>query len=146
MKAFFLILITAATSFSCAKENDTPNPEFENRPELLSGSTEKEWLFHQFFVENQDLTSSLENCKRDDLYRFFASKNYEKDEGVSRCTISSPQIIESGTWYFNSAKTTLTFERSQNSFTVDIVSLTENELRVSQLVNGARHVLVYLWG
>ncbi|MFT6719103.1 MAG: hypothetical protein ACJAY8_001503 [Sphingobacteriales bacterium] len=55
--------------------------------------------------------------------------------------MSSFQIIEKGIWQLNTTKTTLTFDGPQSSFTLDIVSLSENELRVSQLAKGARYVM-----
>lgn len=99
-------------------------------------------------IEITDFFNFYPNYVKDNLWVFKSDKTYNIEEGATKGSITSKQIINTGFWAFNSTETTLTFPNDvlvgfQFGFNVSldhyvkeltIISLTENELIFSCVV------------
>jgi len=132
-KIYFLAMISflaIATVFtSCSKEDDNDEKDTpKTKTELLTVS---KWKMTAFTVNpavdgQTDLYASMEDCEKDDTFKFNTNGTYTSYEENNICEDSEPQ--ESGTWSFNSTKTELLMD---NDLIFTIVSLTDSKCVIS---------------
>ena len=72
-------------------------------------------------------------CKKDDRYIFRTNARYEVNEGATKCLLTDPQIIRTGTWSFqiNETKIQLAILGSASYEIFSLVKLDENILKLS---------------
>lgn len=51
--------------------------------------------------------AQLDNCGKDDIYKFNTTGNYAFEEGATKCSPNDPTIWESGLWKFNTTSTVI---------------------------------------
>jgi hypothetical protein len=95
---------------SCSEDVE-PNPlEYYK---IITGKTKKTWKMTtiQWTGEGKDdITYSLNNCLRDDLYVFYANSErlYEVTNGATKCSSDESDTLVSDQWSFVNATATLT--------------------------------------
>lgn len=136
MKFRILPLIALAgliTFSSCEKEESDPEPTMS---EKLTGNN---WSLSAYNVEpaidadgdgtqENNLMPYLGACNLDDFWNFVASGAYTFEEGASKCDPNDPQIIESGTWLWNSDNTRLVINSGGQTMDAKIIRLNSNEM------------------
>ncbi|MBB3841414.1 hypothetical protein FHS57_005442 [Runella defluvii] len=105
----------------------TPDPNI-TKTELLAGKSSKAWVLTVSKINGNDVFNQTVACVRDNNMVFRTDKNYEWNEGATKCRTQDDQVFEKGTWAFNTAETELVLNNETN---YKIVKLTENTLQVS---------------
>ncbi|GAA4501904.1 hypothetical protein GCM10023172_24430 [Hymenobacter ginsengisoli] len=86
----------------------------------------------------------LQDCDKDDFYKFNTDKTAIVDAGPTKCSPSDPQT-ESGTWAFNSNETKLTLMLPNSALNGDAdikeLSATTLHLYSSQSVSGTAYTV-----
>ena len=122
MKRFSIPLLLVAIIFvaGCSKEANI------TKTDLIS----KAWKYKRFSAVagalTVDVLSTMQPCELDDIYRFNSNKTYSVEEGATKCDPSDPQIIESGSWRFNTAETKLYL----GTDSVEVIELTSTSLHL----------------
>ncbi|MCF8459064.1 MAG: lipocalin family protein [Bacteroidales bacterium] len=130
-----LILIAIAGSFlivsSCKKDDDDP----VNKKATLTANS---WKLSAMTVDpafpfiGSNIYLWLEDCSKDDLMTFNENGTYTNDEGATKCDDADPQIVEQGSWAFNTDETQLIMTDSDTTYTNTIVSLSSSKLKMTQ--------------
>lgn len=129
MKKIFLFLGTMAVLSGCKKSDESPAA---SRTDLL---TAKSWRLSTatvtlggFPVSN---SAFLQDCKKDDLYKFNPDKTLIQDAGATKCNATDPQT-QAGTWALNSdqSKLTIAIPGSPLNGEAEVRELTATTLRI----------------
>lgn len=129
MKNTLLLLGIAATLGACKKSDDSPST---SRTELL---TAKSWRLSTVSatVGGFPVPSSLflQDCTKDDFYKFNTDKTLVQDAGTVKCNTSDPQTL-TGTWSLNGdqSKLTIAVPNSPLNGEADIRELSATTLRI----------------
>lgn len=129
--------------FTGCKDDKEDPPKPKSRTELL---TAHQWVrqgwnispaidFDGDGTQENDLWPYVQTCNRDDFYFFTTSLVYTLEEGTTKCDENDPQVIETGTWTWNSDETILTV--SPNGFPtaeVPVQELTESKMVWKEVV------------
>ncbi len=125
------LAFTLLQSSSCKKDDD-PVPQ-KTKTELI---TLGNWKFVK--VESRttptgawsDAGGLLQACEKDNINVIRTNATYEINEGATKCSAADPQIVESGTWAFQTNETELkqTPTGSSSSNVYGIEQLTETTL------------------
>jgi hypothetical protein len=101
----FATVVALASLSSCKKDDATTPAPAPSKTDLL---TAKSWKVTDFKVSGQSIYNSIlfENCAKDDLTKFSATKAVTFDEGAIKCDPSSPQS-RTGSWELNADQTKL---------------------------------------
>jgi hypothetical protein len=93
-------------ALSGCKEDD-PIPAI-TQASLLAGpaNQSKTWKLTSgsvSFSGQPAIPFALDPCFGDNIYIFYnnASQDYEGQEGLSKCSVSDPTVIEKGSWFFS---------------------------------------------
>ena len=139
---FLLVCLLATTLFNgCKKDEEEPTttPTTSTNKTLL---IDKNWKLTAYTVNPAynlcgtpmtNLLGCVPPCSLDDITVYTTTNTYTIDEGASKCSAGDPQTKESGTWAFNSGKTTITRTPSVGSanehtiVTLNATTLTLNE-------------------
>jgi len=135
------ILSTVLILGSCQKDDST-NPTTKTKTELI---TLKAWKYNDAKIDQDNNGTGdiplpagvIEPCQTDNLITFKTDLSGTVDEGPTKCDAADPQSIPF-TWSFTNNETTLNFSSPLFvGFGGDfkIISLTETELVISQLVS-----------
>jgi hypothetical protein len=138
-----ILIVCSVFTVSCKKE--------KTKTELL---TEKAWLRTALTVNPgipagaitiTDLLAQIEPCVKDDLLKFTADQKYSEEEGATKCNPSDPQIVEKGTWSFNSGETVLT-KIASDTTTFNLVELNATTLKLTdeKILQGIKYTLSYV--
>lgn len=91
-------------SISCNKDDNSQN---SNLDLLTSGPWIQESIVYDppidFMGKGKlisDVLPFLPICETDDLFFFYKSGSVIRDEGLSKCSPTDPQIIKTGSWIF----------------------------------------------
>ena len=110
--SIFSIVLTAILTVvvSCSEEV-MPTPYTYSQ--IFSGKNSKTWQLRSILLweeGKQDVTFTLPNCIKDDLYIFYANseKLFEVKNGATKCDSEEADILVSDTWTFINAGATLT--------------------------------------
>jgi lipocalin-like protein len=118
---------------ACSKSDS--NNTSKSKTQLL---TQGSWKFSVATVNGTDVSSLIQSCQKDNVLTFSATGGTGTlDEGPTKCN-SGDQQTQNFTWSFTNNETvlhvsTIFFTGGSSDFT--IVSLTETQLMVSQIVN-----------
>lgn len=130
--AIMLLSFVILAANSCKKDDD----DSKTKTEMLTG---KYWKFTAMNIspaiefnglEYSDLFGLMPNCTKDDLIKYDANGTVTYDEGPSKCDEGDPQT-ETGTWSFNSDETKITEVYDGESFTYNLVELSDSNLKIS---------------
>ncbi|AYQ33146.1 lipocalin family protein [Runella sp. SP2] len=135
MKLVRLWIFLAMTVFGLSQcnlsknggEEPAPDPNV-SKTELLAGKSSKAWVLTASKINGSDVLGQSIPCVRDNNMVFKTDKNYEWNEGATKCRTQDDQVFEKGTWAFNTAETELVLNNETN---YKILKLTENTLQVS---------------
>ena len=131
MKKTLLFLGTIAVLSGCKKSDESPATA-SSRTDLL---TAKSWRLAAVTVTANGLpvpsSVFIEDCDKDDTFKFNADKTLVQDAGASKCNTSDPQT-QAGTWAFNSdqSKLTIAVPNSPLNGDGDIKELTATSLHI----------------
>jgi len=126
-----LLSLVILTANSCKKDDES-----KSKTDLLTG---KYWKYTAMNIspsiefngfEYSDLFGLLPNCTKDDLVKYDADGTVIYDEGASKCDEGDPQT-ETGTWSFNSDETKITEVFDGDSFTYDVLELSDTNVKFS---------------
>jgi hypothetical protein len=133
--ALLIALFSLFTLASCDKDKD---PKAKSKEDLL---TDKRWKTTALTVNpgfvnpnNGAIITDLFNqfysdCSKDDYVQFMKNGQYISDQGATRCDATDPQT-ETGTWVFNGDKTKVTITSGGESYTADVLELTDNTAKL----------------
>lgn len=138
MKSFYsaaLLCLAMLMLAACGKKGDTPVPT-KAPTELLAGTSSKTWAFKNGSLTaasspNQpiDVKVVLQACDLDNMTIFKANGTVLTDEGATKCSVTTPQLQDKGTWTLSTDGKKLTIKDSLGSNEdLDIVELTETTL------------------
>ncbi|MBK7230735.1 MAG: hypothetical protein IPH93_00315 [Saprospiraceae bacterium] len=101
MKSKGIFYLTCAlvflSIFSCTKEEESPSDILKNN----------EWFIVKWTVNPAidiggtlmtDITSLQPSCVRDNLISFKSDNSISRDEGVTKCAATDPQVSTDGSW------------------------------------------------
>ena len=127
----FLSLIFLA---SCYHSDPEPN----DRPFLLSGSSEFGKTYRISFIEVELGTLIPKSCVTDNFITYYPNGNYEINEGATKCDPNDPPAIV-GIWEMNSFETKIfvTFEDSVQVWNIESVDRNNHSIS-SQFNEGER--------
>ncbi len=147
MKNTYLLgaLLLAASVFSGCKKEENPS-----KTEMISG---KNWKMTAATISPgrpnptgggaiTNLYNSLNDCDKDDIYRFEKAMTYTLDEGSTKCATTNPQVIEAGTWSWASNETIVRLLPTGGTASeLNVDELTSSKLRVrfTQVRSGVPH-------
>jgi lipocalin-like protein len=131
--AVFVVSSMCLFFVACSKSDS--NNTSKSKTQLL---TQGSWKFSVATVNGTDVSSLIQSCQKDNVLTFSATGGTGTlDEGPTKCN-SGDQQTQNFTWSFTNNETvlhvsTIFFTGGSSDFT--IVSLTETQLMVSQIVN-----------
>jgi lipocalin-like protein len=131
--ASFVVLSISLLFVACSKSDSNNNSK--TKTQLI---TQASWKFSAASVNGADVSSLITPCQKDNILTFSATGGTGTlDEGAMKCNAGDPQTTPF-TWSFTNNETilhvsTIFFTGGSSDFT--IVSLTETQLVVSQIVN-----------
>lgn len=137
-KAFLAMLVVTAALASCKKDDDSG----PSRNELL---TSGKWQLTAarasgniatVTIDSNIYDKGLKACDRDDLYQFNSDGTETKDEGTDKCSSTTPQTSQVGTWALLSNDTKLYGTLLGTSDTASIVDLTSTTMNLSKIETG----------
>lgn len=121
-----LLCLFCIVQVSCKKEDQ---PAVDNTPALLQNKNWKLIALSESSVMGVfDIYNNfLEDCNRDDLFRFNPANIFVHDEGPSKCNPADQQMIQ-GTWTYTESSKTLhfTFDMPSDVYDITITSINEN--------------------
>lgn len=125
-----LMSICLLTMAGCKKED-------KSMTGLLTNGKYKDWQRYQY-KQGTASPKILDDCYRDDVWRFYANGKLEVDLSGTNCGgfgITGPVVY--ATWKFNSTQDTLTwtYNATMQSFAFQINALNKSELIVYQRVD-----------
>jgi len=130
-------LLSTLLFTNCKKEETTKTTPVKTKTDLI---TSAKWKTTAFTVNPgidiggsiiTDFYTQMDDCDKDDTEKFEVGGLGSSDEGSTKCDPMDPQTV-AFTWSFTSNETKLI----QDTDTYDIISLTESELIISQIVDG----------
>lgn len=150
---YFPILIAlfcASTFTSCSDDDETPPAP--TKTEMLTG---KNWVVTaavidpprfnpQTQTEVSNLIPFIAACKLDDFTKYNSNNQYVVEEGASKCSPNDAQIVESGTWAWNTDQTIIIHSPADlNSYEYKVTSLTTSQLvvQVVEVEQGVTYTL-----
>jgi len=131
--ASFVVFSISLLFVACSKSDSNNNSK--TKTQLI---TQASWKFSAASVNGADVSSLITPCQKDNILTFSATGGTGTlDEGATKCNAGDPQTTPF-TWSFTNNETilhvsTIFFTGGSSDFT--IVSLTETQLVVSQIVN-----------
>ncbi len=110
---------------------------FDSRTGIVANAQGKAWRWQRVKINGIDVTSSLSACDLDNLYYFFKSGKYIRDEGATKCDITDEQTT-TGSWRFNDSNTGFNVVLGNSINEWIFISFSTNSFQVSQniLFNG----------
>jgi hypothetical protein len=129
------VVLSISLLFTACSKSDSNNNTSKTKTQLISQAS---WKFSAATVNGADVSSLIQACQKDNTLMFSATGGTGTlDEGTTKCNASDPQTT-SFTWSFTNNEGTLHvsqvfFTGGSTDFT--IVSLTETQLVVSQMIN-----------
>lgn len=133
LMAVILLSLTLSLA-SCKKDADKSKTELltqsswkqTNSETLIGGSWVSDW-------------STVDACDKDDLTTFKTDKTYQLTEGASKCDPTDPDLIDTGTWSFNSDETAIIVD----GLSAPINALDNNTLVVTSDFGGTSYRSTY---
>ena len=122
-----------AANINCSKDDDD-NPAPKTKTELLTTGS---WKFSEAKVGGTSVAAFIQPCQKDNILTFLAAGTGIAAEGALKCNASDPDNY-SFDWSFQTNETVLfvsTTFFAGGSSTFTIVSLTETELVLSQMIS-----------
>ena len=139
MKNYFLLLaLGAAFTFSaCDNDDDDASTPSQTRTQMLTSKTWQISARSQVYTDsagNSTTDTSLDNCEKDDTYKFTTDNKINFDEGATKCDPDDPQT-GTGTWAFSSNETKLDLTVSGIPISGDIIELTPNRMILKSTID-----------
>lgn len=144
MKKTILLSAFLATAFMACKKKDTnttptptPTPTYTKADTLQNGK----WKLTSATAAGGliDLTTSMKECQKDNLYTFNADKTITVDEGATKCSSSDVSPRTDGNWALLSSNTQLSISGSSittqlgiSNLTGDLVKLNTTTLQIKK--------------
>jgi len=137
-KTLILILAAGFAAFTaCEKDNDS---EPKSKTSLLTSDSWKmttatvdpaiDWDGFGTMVTN--IFSQMPACSKDDIITFKSNGTYVNEEGPSKCDPSDPDVIDTGTWTFNSDESKIVINDGEGStMDANIVELTKTTMKIT---------------
>lgn len=122
----------------------TPTPAATNT-EKLTGKNFKMTAatIDPAIVGVTDWYAQMEDCQKDNLYRFDTPNVYKEDEGATKCATNDPQTL-TGTWTWNTDETILTTKIGTDeavSYTVITNDGTTLKIKYTQDIQGTKYTV-----
>lgn len=132
---FFLLGLLALSFVACDKDDDNSG---SNTDKLTSGKWKLSASVAKFtfngIEQTVDVYGQLQDCETDNELEFKADGTLISDEAAEKCNANDPDQ-EVGTWSFNQDETEITVSGIDDSFTAEIIELTNSKLRVKYDLN-----------
>jgi hypothetical protein len=143
MKRSLIIFLLPALLFSFSACHKSHDPAPKTKTELMSQSS---WKFSNATVNGVSVSSSLQQCQKDNILTFSSNLTGVLDEGPTKCNSGDPQT-QNFSWNFASNESmlhisTVLFAGGGQDF--NIVNLTESQLVLSQMISGQTAVVYFV--
>lgn len=123
-----VLIICLFGSFGCRKDNSAFVSATIINGELLIG---KSWKLTAYTEDGKDaLNTMYAPCELDDTEKYLPGGVFNRDEGVTKCDPSDPQI-EEALWELKGNKLTLSDEELSFALVLTIQTLTSTTLKCS---------------
>lgn len=131
-----ILLVVALWLTRCNKDDDTPA---KTKTQLIAQSS---WRFSGVTVNGINAAAFIPTCQKDNILTFATNNSGTSEEGLTKCNVGDPPTVFF-TWSFQNNETTLFVSATLftgGSSTFNLVSLTETELVLSQMItlNGSQ--------
>lgn len=126
----FLSVIVVLGVASCKRDSSEPDPTpvGASKADLLAGTTAKSWNLIDAKIDGADAWAQTRPCAKDDFLAFRKDKNYEWNDGPTRCSDKVPQVYEKGTWELAAGDTEIVLNKTER---YKIVALSSSRLQLS---------------
>ncbi|MDJ1469837.1 lipocalin family protein [Cytophagaceae bacterium DM2B3-1] len=138
--AYSLIVAVILSLPACKGSGDEP----KDYNAMISKSP---WKIISATLDGKDEFSDLNECYKDDLFRYQSGGSYSLEEGTTKCNTNDPQIFSEGTWSYDPDTKLLTMNQTSGSgqdgtFLVKELSSTKMVLEAPITFNGVKKTLV----
>ncbi|MCX7861815.1 MAG: hypothetical protein N2449_02335 [Bacteroidales bacterium] len=120
MRKLFVYCMLLSLLLSCKKYEEGPFISFRSKEERLANT----WKVAKYFENGVDKTNDFNNV----FNGYAMTINKDNSYSLSYKLFSLMPYSESGTWFFNTDKTSVTFKKNNSSSTWKILKLYEEEL------------------
>lgn len=136
-RLLLLSFLSITLAFSACKKDDSP----PTKTDLLTG---KLWKMSAFTIDpafplfdgngniigySNDLLPQMDDCSKDDTYKFSTDNIAKFDEGALKCDSSDPQFT-AGAWSLNTEETVLTITMDGSTQPSTILELTADVFKM----------------
>ncbi|MDJ1503238.1 lipocalin family protein [Xanthocytophaga agilis] len=122
---YSLIVAILLSLPACKGSSDEPKADYTA---ILSKSP---WKIFAQTIDGTDVFSDLEDCEKDDIFRFKNNGEYTVEGGVLKCNVNEPVVFAQGNWSYDSNLKILSMNETQgNAFSgeTEITELTSSSL------------------
>ena len=138
-----LVLMMIVLMISCKKDDPS-------KTELLTG---KNWIttgmtidppIDLFGIQISDIYSLMDECSKDNYYRFETDGTWVVDDGATKCDSADVQTI-TGIWFFSSDETEITciVEGDTVTQTIDQISDSKIVTKISEMEDNGLGLMLY---
>jgi Lipocalin-like domain len=126
------LLAVALLLSNCQVTSNGGDPTPSNAPksQLLAGTVTKSWRVVSAKLNGTETFDQARACAQDDLIEFKADKNYERNEGPTKCQTKDAQVYEKGTWELANNEAEIVLNKTER---LKIVELTSSSLRYTSV-------------
>ncbi len=128
------IAVFATLALTACKKDDDSNPSNGGSnstvEDKLTNKSTRKWVSTDFRINGVSIWDFMDACEKDNYVQFSATgKDYEENEGATKCDPANDQIIDEGTWALNAAKDSLfVYYTSQDTMVYKIISITNTSM------------------
>lgn len=130
----FISILLLSVLFSCNKL----------RTEDMNLLTSHDWRMVQAFYQNVDSFPLYPTCRKDNVLSFQKDNSYTLGDGATSCPANVYNLLETGTWEVSKSLSLVVKNAKGVSTSFNILTLTEDSLRISPIVlnNGEQWVYI----
>lgn len=141
-----LIALTFSYLLACST-NDEPDDNngntYSSKELALHNGSKKLWKVNKQFFNGTDITSSFEDCVKDNIHVIDIHGNYDVDEGNTKCEPSDPDVMR-GFYELNEDLTVISIDDRDTVIQATILDLKSGRFEYEWEAEGAsyRRVLI----
>ncbi len=143
MKTIYKITLGSALLLLSGLPACTPEATENPQPDFLTGGLSKTWQMTDArqYIDGDWLSVPDKSCLVGDLYTFKADKAFAFDEGVEKCSSTTPQTV-TGQWELNNSTITMKETTNKAFVVLKIQSLNATKM-VTQVDNNGGSAIEY---
>ena len=134
MKAINILsvfLVFILISLSCKKNVTKTNAQLLTQ-ENWKLTNQRQKIITDSWIDDY---STIQDCRKDNVLQYATDYTYSVDEGITKCSSSDPQIIITGSWYFQNNDSELVVNAATSATQIfRIMKLDETTLQITSSV------------